>query len=315
MKSVLDKVDQRTKLVGQNRLELLTFFLNGSQMFAINVFKVQEVLTLPELNVLPSSHPAIVGVMHNRGRTLPVVDLSYAIGRSMIREDDDRNVIVTEYNQSTQAFLIGRVSHIVNMNWDEIMPPPKASGRTHYLTAITQINEKICEIIDVERVLADITPYTTDVSEDVLDTNVVDQARGMTILAVDDSPVALRQIKATIAHLGINVVTESDGKKALEKLRSWVAEGENVPEKLLMVITDAEMPEMDGYMLTTHIRDDPNLKDLFVMMHTSLSGSFNNAMVQQVGCDGFLSKFNPDGLATAVQNRVRQKLGLDPVEN
>ena len=310
MSSILKTVDQRTKLVGQNRLELLTFRLRGSQMFAINVFKVQEVQQLPKLNNLPHSNPIIVGVTTVRGKTIPVIDLSLAIGRSAIEQNSDANIIVTEYNRSVQAFLVGSVDRIVNLNWEDIIPPPKASGVENYLTAITRLEGKIVEILDVERVLAQVIHVATEVSSDVLDTDLRDAATQFEVLLVDDSSVAIQQAKETLHQIGLKVNVAMDGLKALKLLQSWRDEGIDVPNKLLMVITDAEMPEMDGYRLTTEIRTDPALKDLYVVLHTSLSGSFNKAMVKKVGCDGFLSKFQPDALAETVQNRIRTRLQL-----
>lgn len=308
MAGVLDTVDQRTKLVGQNRLELLTFHLRGSQTFAINVFKIQEVQQLPKLNSLPQSDPVVAGVTTIRGNTIPVIDLSMAIGRQPIERDGQANIIVTEYNRSVQAFLVGSVDRIVNLNWEDVLPPPKASGLKSFLTAITRVDDKIVEILDVERVLAEVTHIETEVSGDVLDEQLRDKARGLEVLLVDDSSVAIEQARATLSQLGLTVRVATDGVQALKMLQSWRDEGINVTEKLLMVITDAEMPEMDGYRLTTEIRNDPALRGLFVVLHTSLSGSFNKAMVKKVGCDGFLSKFQPDELAQTVQERIRAYL-------
>lgn len=309
MAGILDSVDLRTQLVGQNRLELLMFHLRGSQRFAINVFKVQEVQQLPKMNVLPQSDPVVVGVTTVRGVTIPVIDLSKAIGRSPIPQDDKANIIVTEYNRSVQAFLVGSVDRIVNLNWEDILPPPAASGANNYLTALTRLDNQIVEIIDVERVLAQVITFDVEVSEEVLDARLLEKARGMEVLLVDDSNVAVEQAKSTLTQLGLRVSVERDGLRALRRLQSWRDEGLDVPEKLLMMITDAEMPEMDGYRLTTEIRNDPAMKDLYIVLHTSLSGSFNKAMVEKVGCNDFLSKFQPDALATAVQNRMRDKLG------
>ncbi|WP_101757133.1 chemotaxis protein CheV [Oceanicoccus sp. KOV_DT_Chl] len=309
MASILDSVDQRTKLVGENRLELLTFRLRGSQLFAINVFKVQEVQQMPKLNMLPQSNPVVVGVTSVRGLTIPVIDLSSAIGRTPIEQNEAANIIVTEYNRSVQAFLVGGVDRIVNLNWDEIMPPPAASGRSHFLTAITRIEGKIVEIIDVEKVLSQVVSFNTEISEEVKDEDLLAHARGMEVLLVDDSNIAIEQARSTLQQLGLNVLVETDGLKALTLLRKWRDEGIDVNKKLLMVITDAEMPEMDGYRLTTEIRSDPALKDLHVVLHTSLSGAFNNAMAEKVGCNGFLSKFQPDTLAKTIQDRIRERIG------
>jgi len=304
MASVLDKVDQRTKLVGENRLELLMFKLLGRQTYAINVFKVQEVLKLPNLTMVPHSHPAICGVTHLRGVTVPVINLSMAISMPVMNVEKDSTIIVTEYNRTVQAFLIGNVDRIVNMNWDEIQPPPKGAGKRHYLTAITKYNDEIVEIIDVEKVLAEIVPYSTDISEEVLNSSLVGKTSGLVVLVVDDSPVAMAQAESTIEKLGLQVVTASNGLEAWNILKDWADNNNPILDNLVMMITDAEMPEMDGYRLTKEVRNHARLKSLYIVLHTSLSGSFNEAMVKKVGCDGFLSKFQPDELAVVVQDRI-----------
>lgn len=304
MAGILDSVDQRTQLVGENRLEILMFRLRGRQLFAINVFKVQEVLRLPKLVQMPHRHPYVCGVVNLRGQTIPVIDLSQAIGLRPIVPDENSTIIVTEYNRSVQAFLVGGVDRIVNLNWESIMPPPGSAGRQHYLTAITRVEEQIVEIIDVEKVLAEIVPYDTRIAPDRLADPVLAAAVGRQVLIVDDSTVALNQLRDTLVQLGVDIHTASDGLKALNKLKAWADQGEQVSERLLMVFTDAEMPEMDGYRLTTEIRQDPRLRDLYVVLHTSLSGSFNDAMVRKVGCDNFLSKFQPDKLVDVLRDRL-----------
>lgn len=314
MSRLLESVDSRTNLVGQNRLELLMFKLKGRQVFAINVFKVQEVLQLPPLRSVPHSHPAICGVAHIRDRAVPVIDLNLAIGCQSATDRENCNLIVTEYNQSIQGFIVGSVDRIINLNWEKIISPPKTTGRRHFLTAITRVDENIVEIIDVEKVLAEIIPYGTFLPKDIVDSNLQQAVahESIEILSIDDSSTARSQIKETVASLELNitVTTESDGLKGLNRLKQWADEGIDVNKKLLMVITDAEMPEMDGYRLTHEIRQDPRLKDLFVIMHTSLSGSFNNAMVEKVGCNDFLSKFQPKSLAELIQRKVRERYNI-----
>ncbi|MFK4754086.1 chemotaxis protein CheV [Oceanobacter antarcticus] len=309
MSGVLSSVDARTKLVGQNRLELLLFHLGGSQFFAINVFKVQEVMRLPRLTRIPDCHPVVRGVTHLRGQTVPVVDLRQAIQMGPLNMDAvDATIIVTEYNKTVQAFLVGGVDRIVNMNWNEILPPPSGAGRQHYLTAISRMDGRIVEIIDVEKVLAEISPYNTQLSDDVYDRGVLKQVQGKKILIVDDSMVAIEQMRQVLVPMGLTIVEARNGLDAYQLLMHWKEQGMDINDELLMIITDAEMPEMDGYMLTTEIRRDPVLKDTIVVLHTSLSGNFNKAMVEKVGCDGFLSKFAPFEMAAEVQRHIRTKL-------
>lgn len=311
MSGVLNSVDQRTKLVGENRLELLLFSLNSRQLFAINVFKVKEVLKVPPLTKLPGSHHHITGVATLRGESVPVIDLRSAIGFPASLDDSgENNLIITEYNRSIQGFLVGQVRHIVNTTWTEIQPPPKTAGRSNYLTAITQIEDenvnKIVEIIDVEKVLAQIIDYDVSISEGVLDENLAPKMIGRNVLIVDDSSTARSQVKGTLSQLGLNIIECRDGLEALTLLKSWCDEGKDIYQELLLMITDAEMPEMDGYKLTHEVRSDPRMKDLFITLNTSLSGSFNEAMVEKVGCNRFISKFQPDLLVGVVQDRMRQ---------
>jgi len=304
MAGILDSVDQRTRLVGQNRLEILMFRLSGRQKFAINVFKVQEVVQLPKMTLMPHRHGSVCGVVNLRGQTLPVIDLSRAIGLRPLVPDENSTIIVTEYNRSVQAFLVGGVDRILNLNWEEVLPPPSTAGRQHYLTAITKVEDQLVEVIDVEKVLAEIVPYDSSISPERLADPVLERAKGREVLCVDDSNVALAQLRETLGQLGITVHSASDGLKGLGKLKAWAEAGEVLTDKLLMVFTDAEMPEMDGYRLTTEIRNDPRLRDLYVVLHTSLSGSFNLAMVKKVGCDNFLSKFQPEKLVDVVRERL-----------
>lgn len=310
MANVLDSVDQRTKLVGENRLELLLFRINATQLFAINVFKVKEVVKLPALSHLPGSHDSIKGVANIRGVSIPVIDLRRAIGFQPMAENLEANLIITEYNRSVQGFMVGKVEHIINMTWGDIMPPPKTAGSNSYLTAITKIEvdggTQLVSIIDVEKVLAEIIHYDITLSDGVLDESLVENMVGRKILIADDSSTARRQIKETLMPLGIEVIEVSDGLQALKLLQTWCDEGINVYDEILMLITDAEMPEMDGYRLTHEIRNDKRMQELFITLNTSLSGSFNHAMVEKVGCNKFISKFQPDLLVGVVQDRLRQ---------
>ncbi|PKG40352.1 chemotaxis protein CheV [Psychromonas sp. Urea-02u-13] len=312
MTSLLNSVDQRTNLVGENRLELLLFHLQGRQLFAINVFKVKEVVKLPPLNRLPNAHPKISGVANIRGQSIPVINLREAVGFRPIDVDEECNLIITEYNRTIQGFLVGKVERIVNMTWKEIMHPPSSVGRDHYLTAITKLQkgdrEEIVEIIDVEKVLAEIIEYDVSISEGVLDNEIVDELVGVKILHADDSSTARKQVESTLSQLGIEIIPAENGLQALEILKSWAAEGKRIEDEILMLITDAEMPIMDGYKLTSEVRANPDMSELYIVLNTSLSGSFNQAMVEKVGCNALLSKFQPDRLVEAVQERLKAKL-------
>ncbi|MAC98616.1 MULTISPECIES: chemotaxis protein CheV [Pseudomonas] len=304
MAGVMDSVNQRTQLVGQNRLELLLFRLAGNQLYGINVFKVKEVLQCPRLTAMPKLHPVVRGVAHIRGGTLPILDLNRATGGPGLDNLDTAFVIITEYNYKVQGFLVRSVERIVNMNWSEIHPPPKGTGREHYLTAVTRVDNQMVEIIDVEKVLAEVVPTNENVSAGVVDADTQAEAVARRVLIVDDSSIARKQVTRCLQEVGVEIVALNDGRQALDWLKARADEGEDVSQSLLMMISDIEMPEMDGYTLTAEVRNDPRLNRLHIMLHTSLSGVFNQAMVKKVGADDFLAKFKPDDLAQRVIARL-----------
>ncbi|WP_339548026.1 chemotaxis protein CheV [Pseudomonas sp. RA_35y_Pfl2_P32] len=305
MAGVMDSVNQRTQLVGQNRLELLLFRLDGPQLYGINVFKVREVLQCPKLTLMPKSNPVVCGVASIRGATIPIMDLAMATGAGGLQDQSNPFVIITEYNTKTQGFLVRSVERIVNMNWEEIHPPPKGTGHDHYLTAVTRVDNQLVEIIDVEKVLAEVAPAPEAISAGVVDDETQHKALSLRVLTVDDSSVARKQVSRCLQTVGVEVVALNDGRQALDYLRKLVEEGKKPEEEFLMMISDIEMPEMDGYTLTAEIRNDPRMQKLHIILHTSLSGVFNQAMVKKVGADDFLAKFRPDDLASRVVDRIK----------
>jgi two-component system chemotaxis response regulator CheV len=302
MAGILDSVNQRTQLVGQNRLELLLFKLVGRQRFGINVFKVREVLQCPRLTSLPKQDTFIKGVAHIRGQTISVIDLSKAIGAPAITQTKDSFIIIAEYNRSVQGFLVAGVERIVTLSWKDMMPPPEGAGKSSYLTAVTEIDNEMVSILDVEKILNEINPVSTDLSEGVADEGVGEELGDRIVMIADDSTVARNQVKRALEPLGINMLLAKNGQDALDQLKAIEATCENsITEKVALMVSDIEMPEMDGYTLTAEVKGNERMAKMPVILHTSLSGVFNNAMVAKVGAEDFIPKFHPDELATAVK--------------
>lgn len=304
MEGFIASVDARTQLAGRNRMELLLFRITGKQRFGINVFKVREVIQCPQLTPLPDSNKAVRGLVNIRGKTMAVLDLGCAIGLPPITKDEAGFLVVTEFNASVQGFLVSSVDRIVNQNWQEILPPPKSDGGMGYLTAVTHVDEELVGIIDIERVLAEVMGAPTDVSESYQEER---QAENKFVLIVDDSVVARKQMRRTLEQIGCEVAQACDGEEALALLTSWQHDNSPEYQKLGLIISDIEMPRMDGYTLTSTIRKTEGLKDFKIILHTSLSGGFNRAMVEKVGANEFLAKFEPDLLADA----AIRNLGLE----
>jgi two-component system chemotaxis response regulator CheV len=307
MAGILDSVNQRTQLVGQNRLELLLFKLVGPQRFGINVFKVREVLQCPKLTSMPKQDPFIKGVAHIRGQTISVIDMSKAIGGPAITQTDESFIIIAEYNRSVQGFLVAGVERIVTLSWKDMMPPPEGAGKASYLTAVTEIDNQMVSILDVEKVLNDISPVSTELSEGVGDTSIGEDLGERIVMIADDSTVARNQVKRALEPLGINMVLAKNGQDALDQLTAIAATCEHsITEKVALMVSDIEMPEMDGYTLTAEVKGNERMAKMPIILHTSLSGVFNNAMVEKVGAEDFIPKFHPDELATAVKKWLNQ---------
>lgn len=303
MSDLLQRVNQRTQLVGQNRLELLLFHLTEAQQYGINVFKVKEVIRRSTLNLIPQRHPAMKGVVLVRGVTIPLIDLHFAIGGSPLGTADQNFIIITEYNQSVQGFLVKSLEKIINIQWDTVHAPPPGLS-TSYLTAVTQVAGQLIEIIDVEKILQEIAPAKIQISEQQRDQSSALKLDPYAVLVVDDSSVARSQVQQTLKTLGLEVISKKNGQEALQFLKQLAndphADTQSLFKKLRLLISDVEMPEMDGYTLVTAIRNDPQLKHLYTILHTSLSGGFNSSLVEKVGANQFLPKFKATDLANAV---------------
>ncbi len=318
MSDLLKNIDRRTKLAGMNRMELLLFTLHDEQRFGINVFKVREVIRTPHISPVPKSDARIVGIADIRGATMPVIDLPLSLDLAPMKDVPNTLTIVTEFNSSVQGFLVGSVDKIVHLRWEDILPPPETLMNVNYLTGVTKVNNHLVEIIDVERVLQEVAGRSAaDVSDEVgkIGQEVIN-GREFLVVGADDSVVARAKLKAVLDKLGVKSIIFNNGRLALEALQKMADKADKgdaiaVNKQVLMLVSDIEMPEMDGYTLTTHVRKDPRLKDLYVVLNSSLSGGFNDNLTAKVGANKFLSKWHTDELANLVIERIRARDGVE----
>lgn len=286
-----------------DRLELLLFNVGGSQPFGINVLKVKEVIPCPHLTHVPQSNAAVKGVAHLRGEPLTVIDLARSIGRTPLLMDKEHaaSVIITEFNRNMQGFLVRAVDKIVVCDWKNVYPPPRGSGTSSYTTGVTEIEGRLVQILDVEKVLGEVVGHLIELSAEMLD--AADRSgllQGKRVMVVDDSSLARTQTVHTLDTLGVESILARDGKEALEMLLK-LNSGDDPANAIEMVISDIEMPEMDGYTLTAEIRKSSALADLYVLLHTSLNGAINTERAEKAGANAVLTKFVPEELALAVE--------------
>ncbi|WP_059287600.1 chemotaxis protein, partial [Aquitalea magnusonii] len=278
---------------------ILLFSLGTRETFGINVFKVREVSQTPAITKTPNMPFGVQGVLSLRGNIIPVISLARFVGSEQSGRKFD-TMIVTEFNKSTQAFLVDSVDRIIRVDWDRVRAPENMMSTTtnsNLITAITELEDgKLVSILDVEQILATVVgePRLPDIPQAQLETDQY-------LFFVDDSVVARKEITSVLEKMGIKFQQATNGREAWERLqvlasRSW-GEDESLHDYLKIILVDAEMPEMDGYVLTKLIKSDVRFKGIPVIMHSSLSSNANKAMGSSVGVDAYVAKFDPAILA------------------
>jgi len=295
---LLDAIDGRTKLAGSNKMELLLFSLGTDEIFGINVFKVREVSPTPPITLTPNMPSGVEGVISLRGSIIPVISLAQFIKLDNVPPGIGETMIVTEFSRHTQGFLVKDVDRIIRVDWEKVKPPENMlAGQDGMITAITELDDgRLVSILDVERILSEV------LGEKILPTlPKLDVLQDSTVFFADDSAVARKEIVGVLDNIGIKYVQSNDGLEAWNKLQGIAARAgadTGAAKKFIqLILVDAEMPEMDGYVLTRNIKADRRFAGIPVVMHSSLSSEANRTMGQKVGVDAYVAKFDPSFLA------------------
>lgn len=306
MTGLLQDVNARANLAGTNKLEVLLFSLDWDQragagrneLFGINVFKIREVLRKPDITRVPGMARWVEGIVSLRGSLIPVIDLSRYIGGDEGGKADI--MIVTEYSGQVQGFLVGAVKTILRLDWSAMRVPPPAltSDSGGLVTAITELEDGcLMSMLDVEKVLSE----TIGSEGTPMISSVQPLGADHTVFFVDDSAVARSQIARTLDAMQVKYHSASNGRQAWDELSKMadkaVARGKPLKNAVQLILTDVEMPEMDGYMLTRNIKADKRFDGIPVLMHSSLSSASNQQLGNAVGVDAYVPKFEPQKLA------------------
>ncbi len=305
MSDLLKSIDARTKLAGTNKLEILMFSLgkdtrtNREETFGINVFKVREVMRIPAITRAPEMPSSVEGMVSLRGALVPVIDLAKHVG--IATDCKPEIMIVTEYNGHTQGFLVRAVDNILRLDWSSMRVPPAmlVAEMGGLVTAITELqDQRLVMMIDVEKVLSETTNFDSD---DLIIKSVQPLGKDRTVFFADDSSVARHQIARTLEAMQVKHISAINGRQAWVELLKMAdyADATHTPLKNMVqvILTDVEMPEMDGYMLTRKIKADKRFTGIPVLMHSSLSSSSNQQLGKTVGVDEYVPKFEPQKLA------------------
>ncbi len=315
MSSPQRDIEQRVQLAGNNMFELLLFRLGeapGSdkrELYGINVFKIREILEMPPITAVAGAPPEILGVADIRGQILTVLDLPRITGNTP--KSGNRILLVTEFARTMQGFAVEEVDEIVRLEWNEVISAESHSN-SKTITSFARLDgnvdgSRLAQVLDVEQILRDVMP-AREVEITESNTGRLTLKPGAKVLAADDSGVARSLIEQCLTAMSVPYIMTRTGQEAWDILaaaRQKAADnGTEVIDDIAMVLTDLEMPEMDGFTLTRKIKADPALQRIPVVIHSSLSGSANEDLVRKVGANAYVSKFVAAELATVMRDAM-----------
>ena len=292
MTNIQHEIDERTNLTNSNKFELLLFRLGAdsalgqSELFGINVFKIREIVAMPSITPIVGATPHSLGIVNLRGQVIPVFDLPGIVGCTP--KTGLNIMLVTEFARSTQAFAVESVEDIVRLD-----------GNTD--------STRLAQVLDVEAILQMVSPSSAPPMDEDLNVGPrLNLKAGTIILAADDSFLARSLIERGLKAMHAPYEMTKSGKEAWDRLNAIAdaaeAEGKTAMDKVCLVLTDLEMPEMDGFTLTRKIKQDPRLSNIPVVIHSSLSGSANEDHVRSVGANAYVAKFVAEDLAQTIRS-------------
>jgi len=307
-------IEQRVRLAGNNMFELLLFRLGSApgtgarELYGINVFKVREIVEMPTLTELAGSSEKVLGVVDVRGEIIPVIDLAAVTG--CVSRGKSRILLVTEFARTTQGFAVEEVDDIVRLDWSRVLSA-EGHSTSRAVTSIARLDAhaggRLAQVLDVEQILRDVLP-SSEPAINAESTGRLVLPRGAKVLAADDSGVARALIEESLNAMGVPYIMAKTGREAWEVLeragQKAAQAGRKVTDDIALVLTDLEMPEMDGFTLTRKIKAAAELQSIPVVIHSSLSGSANEQHVRKVGANAYVAKFVAAELAEVMRNAM-----------
>lgn len=316
MDSFQKDIDERANLALSNKFELLLFRLGASQhdskseLYGINVFKLREIIPMPKINRAAGMESPLLGMANIRDQIIPVIDLPAVTG---CKPTTGLNLLlITEYARSTQAFAVESVENIIRLDWSQVHAA-EAGVSSRNITSIATIDDPLTGkdlalVLDVEQILYDIIPSGRDVNIAAIEEKNYTLKPGAVAIVAEDSKVARSMLEQGLKGMGIPAIMHATGLEAWEKIKAIAAEakasGTPITDKIGLVLTDIEMPEMDGFTLTRNIKTEPSLKHIPVVIHSSLSGSANEDHVRKVGANGYVAKFDVAELSSVIHKAL-----------
>ncbi|WP_022942047.1 chemotaxis protein [Psychromonas hadalis] len=282
---------------------LLLFKLSPLQSFALGTLKIQEIVPYQSLTQLPNADINVIGAASIRGQTLSVIDMAAAVGFPPITEEEKPHcvIIITDCSRRHVGFLVRKIERIIECNWKNIEPPPRSLGHKTYITGITHFENTIIQLLDIELLLSQIFPEKNDYSIEItgIQKGLLQNSH---ILLVDDSAVARRQLESALTRIDVPFKVCKNGNDALQVMKECAKK----EDPITILVSDIEMPGLDGYELTFEVRSMKEIADTYIILHTSLSSEMSVDRAQQVGANDALTKFAAQSLIDAMLKGVTQ---------
>ena len=275
---------------GTNEIEIVEFEV-GNNKFGINVIKVKEIIQPIPVTFIPHAHPHVEGIIQLRGEVLPVVDMLKVLGLPTADRNPQQKYIVAEFNKQKVVFHVDNVTQIHRISWDQIEKPSDMyQGGNSQVIGVIKQNEQMILLIDFERIMVDINPESGISIESVKKLGARERSEKRIVIA-EDSPLLRKLLFDTMNEAGYgNLEFFENGRDAYDYLDTLAKADKNIANHVQMVITDIEMPQMDGHHLTKKIKEHSDLKVLPVIIFSSLITDDLRHKGDQVGAEDQISK-------------------------
>ncbi len=295
---------------GTNELEIIEFYVGGN-LYGINVAKVREIIKFPDNVVpVPDSHPSVEGIAELRGKVIPIINLPRHLGQPSEIDKASSNVIISEFNNTTVGFCVNSVDTIRRLSWSQIESPAGViASEDGIIVSIVKFDDRMVLLLDFEKIIAEINPDTamknTTESSDENSEYAGDRST-QTILIAEDSKYILKIMRGKLEKAGYKVRTASDGLAAWEKLNSIINDDnfKDINDQINIIISDIEMPQMDGLHLVKNIKNNDKLKKLPCIIFSSLITEEMVLKCKSVGADGQITKPEINDLVALVDSFV-----------
>jgi len=289
---------------GTNELEVLIFGV-GDGSFGVNVAKVREVIMPVRVTESPHSHPSVLGMFDLRGKVIPLIDLAHYLDYSSENQPQEKRIIVTEFNGNDQAFVVDSVDRIHRMSWSAMKPVPESYGdQAVCLTGITQVKDQLVLMLDFESVADHIN------MQDQLHVGEVENPLGVdrgsiSVFLAEDSNFIRGLMSETLLKSGYHRLSVfPNGYEAWKAFQAALDTGERPCDVL---VTDIEMPQMDGLHLTRRVKDNPTLRDTVVLLFSSLITKETRHKGEQCGADEQLAKPQLPELVSIIDRWINER--------